>query len=89
MGSYETHIEKLESLPPRQREVTKLILAGHTAKSIAFELGLSVYTVREHLETVYRKFDVGGRDELMARFISQSHPGAEDPLRTAPNGGLQ
>jgi DNA-binding CsgD family transcriptional regulator len=47
-----------------------MMLAGLAPKNIAMQLGLSVYTVREHIETVYRKFGVNGRDELMSKFIS-------------------
>jgi DNA-binding CsgD family transcriptional regulator len=72
MGPSKLPVAMLDALPPRQREVTKCILAGKTPKKIAFGMGLSIYTVREHLETIYRKFGVSGRDELMSRFISTS-----------------
>jgi DNA-binding NarL/FixJ family response regulator len=48
-----------------------MILAGKNVKGIALQLGLSIHTVREHLQFVYRKLGVHGRDELMAMFISK------------------
>jgi DNA-binding CsgD family transcriptional regulator len=77
MKQYESQSSQLDALPPRQRQVTDLILSGETPKRIAIQLGLSVHTIREHLETVYRKFDVSGRDELMSKFITLL-PGAKD-----------
>jgi DNA-binding CsgD family transcriptional regulator len=68
-GKLEAPAHPFDSLPPRQREVAQRIIAGQTVKRIAFELKLSVHTVREYLRIVYRKFNVSGRDELMARFI--------------------
>jgi DNA-binding NarL/FixJ family response regulator len=40
-------------------------------EQMARELGVSVWTVREHIQRLYRHFGVGGRDELMARFVSR------------------
>lgn len=55
-------------LPPRQKQVLGLILAGIPIKQIAAELHLSIHTVDEHLGTLYRKFNVTGRTELAAKF---------------------
>jgi DNA-binding CsgD family transcriptional regulator len=57
-------------LPPRLRQVLDRVLAGRTPKAIARELQLSVWTVREHVQRLYRHFGVAGREELMARFTS-------------------
>ena len=46
------------------------MLRGEGAKQIARELGLSVWTVREHIQRLYRHFGVRSRDELMSRFVS-------------------
>lgn len=56
-------------LSPRLRQVLDRILAGHNPKAIARELGLSVWTVREHMQRLYTHFGVRGREELMARFV--------------------
>ena len=60
-----------EVLPPRLREVLDRLLRGDGVKQIARELGLSVWTVREHIQRLYRHFGVGSRDELMSRFVSR------------------
>ena len=57
------------TLPPRQRQVLAGLKAGRTPKAIALEMGRSVHTVREHMNALYVKFGVNGRDELMAKFI--------------------
>lgn len=62
-------------LPPRLRQVLDRLLCGRHPKGIARELGLSIWTVREHIERVYRYYGVSGRDELAARFISPSAAG--------------
>lgn len=56
-------------LPPRLRQVLDRLLSGQNPKRIAHELGLSLWTVRDHIQRIYRHFGVGGRDELVARFI--------------------
>jgi DNA-binding CsgD family transcriptional regulator len=56
-------------LPPRLRQVLDLLLPGRNPKGIASDLGLSVWTVRDHIKRVYRHFGVSGRDELSARFV--------------------
>jgi DNA-binding CsgD family transcriptional regulator len=56
-------------LPPRLQQVLDRLLRGDGVKHIARELGLSVWTVREHVQRLYRHFGVGGREELMARFV--------------------
>ena len=56
-------------LPPRLQQVLDGIKVGQAPKVIARDLGLSVWTVRDHIKRLYAKYDVRGRDELMARFI--------------------
>lgn len=58
-------------LPPRLAQVFDRLLNGHTPRRIAHELGLSVWTVREHVQRTYRHFGVASRDELMARFVTR------------------
>jgi DNA-binding CsgD family transcriptional regulator len=64
-------------LPPRLRAVLHRLLAGQAPKSIARAMGLSLWTVREHVQRLYRLYDVSGRDELMARFVRP--PNGADP----------
>ena len=60
--------DTIEALPTRLKQVMKLVLQGKAAKEIAWELGQSVHTIREHMQRLYAWFDVSGRDELVSRF---------------------
>jgi DNA-binding CsgD family transcriptional regulator len=61
-------------LPPRLRQILDRVLAGHSPKSIARGLDLSLWTVREHLQRLYRHYGVSGREQLMARFTISGEP---------------
>lgn len=58
------------ALPPRLQETFDRLLAGQAPKEMARELGLSLWTVREHIQRLYRHFGVSGREELTALFIA-------------------
>jgi DNA-binding NarL/FixJ family response regulator len=45
-------------LSPREIDVLEQLALGHTNKKIAGELGISVKTVSNHLESLYRKLEV-------------------------------
>ena len=53
-------------LTPREREVTSLITAGLANKQIAQRLGLSRYTVEDHVKSVFSKTSVANRGSLVA-----------------------
>ncbi|HEX2922753.1 MAG TPA: helix-turn-helix transcriptional regulator [Chloroflexota bacterium] len=57
-------------LSPRQTEVLALILHGDSRKQIAHKLNLSLYTIAEYIDTLYRRFRVSTRGELLAKFMS-------------------
>jgi len=59
-------------LPKRLQQVLDRLLSGQTPKEISWELGLSVFTVREHIQRLYKQLGVNGRDELMAKFVRGS-----------------
>ena len=61
-------------LPPRLRQTLELVLTGESPKAMARKLGLSIHTVREHIDRLYVAYGVRGRDELMARFIPKTTP---------------
>jgi DNA-binding CsgD family transcriptional regulator len=59
-------------LPPRLKQVLDRLLRGDGIKQIAREFDLSVWTVREHVQRLYRHFGVDSREGLMACYVSRS-----------------
>ena len=56
-------------LPPRLAEVLRRVLAGEAPKEMARAMKLSIHTVREHLERLYKHHGVQGRAELVAAVL--------------------
>jgi LuxR family maltose regulon positive regulatory protein len=57
----------IEPLSERETEVLRLIAAGLSNKEIAEMLVVAVGTVKAHTSSIYRKLDVGGRTQAVAR----------------------
>jgi DNA-binding CsgD family transcriptional regulator len=53
-------------LTPAQCRVAALVLRGRSTQQIVNELGISAYTVQEHLGAVFERFGIGSRRELVA-----------------------
>ncbi len=68
------------SLPitPRQREVVRCLLKGLPRKQIAASLGISVFTVNDHIKAIYEKLSVRSIGELASKFLDNQVP------RTSP-----
>jgi DNA-binding NarL/FixJ family response regulator len=61
--------EKRKTLTPltkREKEVLSLLPRGLTAKVMASELFLTEATIKSHLATIYRKFEVQNRTQAIA-----------------------
>lgn len=56
-------------LTPREQEVLRALVQGLAYKQIASNLGISLDTVRSHVKHVYRKLQVHGVAEAVARAI--------------------
>jgi len=69
------------SLTEREREVLRLLLAGHTAKSAAVQLDLSVHTINDYLREARKKLGVTSSKEA-ARILAGSE--ASPPNNDAP-----
>jgi DNA-binding CsgD family transcriptional regulator len=54
-------------LTPRQKDLLRLLAAGHTNTQIARRLGISEGTVRTHLENIYEKLNVSSRTAAVIR----------------------
>ena len=62
-------------LTDREQQVTRCVLRGMATKEIASALGLSPYTVSDHLRRVFEKVSVSSRTELAARiFFDHYYP---------------
>ena len=62
------------TLTAREREVARLITAGHTARAIADTLVISERTVETHVASVYRKLGVANRQELTKLLAEPAAP---------------
>jgi DNA-binding NarL/FixJ family response regulator len=66
---------RLPFLTPREHLVLAQLRHGHPNKVIARKLGVSENTVKTHLKSIFRKADVGSREqaiELARRHIDGS-----------------
>lgn len=57
------------SLTERESEVARLILRGHSSKSIARELEITPETVRVHRKNIHTKLGIGSQGELFSLFL--------------------
>ena len=58
-----------ETLTQREREITQLLLRGHSSKSIARELGIAPGTVMVHKRNLFAKLGITSQYELFSSFI--------------------
>ena len=62
----------LATLAPQVRRTLEVLLSGVSEKRAARQLGLSRHTVHDYVKTLYRRFDVSSRSELMAKCLPLS-----------------
>ena len=58
-------------LTPHELRVLKLLADGHNYSTAAAELGTSYSTVNYHLQQIYRKLEVHGKSEAVAKALRQ------------------
>jgi DNA-binding CsgD family transcriptional regulator len=61
------------SLTPRERDVLGALARGGSTSEIAAELFLSPHTVRDYIKSVFEKFGVSSRAELVARLYGEHY----------------
>lgn len=74
-------------LTPREWEVTRLTMRGLSTREMAAALGVTSYTVQDHLKSVFDKVGVRSRRELVAQlFLQQCAPRLAAGARPAIGG---
>ena len=63
--NYPSTKEDIPSLTSRQREILRLLKKGWNNQKIAYELGLSIKTIENHLTRIYRSLNVQSRLEAV------------------------
>ena len=72
---------------PRERDVTGLAAQGRTTKQIASALGISAFTVQDHLKAVFAKTGAQSRSELVATlYLQQYEPRVDAGSTPGPYG---
>lgn len=59
------------NLTQRERQITQLLLRGHSSKSIARELGIAPGTVMVHKRNLFSKLGITSQYELFSLFIDK------------------
>jgi two-component system nitrate/nitrite response regulator NarL len=59
--------EDMPLLTPREREILGLVGEGFSNKAMARRLGISVHTIKFHLEALFNKLDATSRAEAVAK----------------------
>jgi DNA-binding CsgD family transcriptional regulator len=59
----------LDRLPPRLRQIAELLMTDRSAKQIARELRLTVETTRYYIKQLYKRLEVGTRQEMMLKML--------------------
>ncbi|NJL17197.1 MAG: response regulator transcription factor [Nitrospira sp.] len=59
-------------LPPRQREILRLVALGHTNREIAGSLGISVRTVEVHRFNLMHRLNVRNVAQLLRQALQKN-----------------
>ena len=58
-------------LTPQEKELLKLLVAGHSYKSAAAEMKISYHTVSFHLRNIYEKLQVHSKTEAVSKALRE------------------
>jgi FixJ family two-component response regulator len=76
---YARLVAKYESLTPREREVLPLLVCGLLNKQVAFELGITEYTVQFHRGRIMRKMEADSFAALVRMAANLSFNNLQPP----------
>nr|WP_269813585.1 LuxR C-terminal-related transcriptional regulator [Ornithinimicrobium sediminis] len=65
-------LEGTRHLTEREEQVLERLVAGESNKEISAALGITPKTVMHHTSSIYRKLDVRGRAQAVARQLRQT-----------------
>lgn len=57
-------------LTQREAEIARLLLQGHSTKSMAERLSISIETIKVHKRNLYSKLDISSQSELFSLFLN-------------------
>jgi len=60
------------NLTPHELRLLKLLVEGHSYKTAAFQLGVSINTIAFHIQNIYGKLQVHSKSEAVARALSEN-----------------
>jgi DNA-binding CsgD family transcriptional regulator len=66
-------------LSARELQIAQMIAAGHSNKTIGYELGISIWTVSTHLRRIFAKLGVRSRAAMVGRLAELQTPQQGEP----------
>jgi DNA-binding NarL/FixJ family response regulator len=67
------YLERMADLtPPREHQVAKLVASGYANKEIGRRLKISEQTVKNHIQSIFRKLALNNRVELRIQLTHKS-----------------
>jgi DNA-binding CsgD family transcriptional regulator len=73
-------------LSERECQITRLCMRGESTKQMAQRLGVSPYTVQDHLKSIFEKTGVQSRGELVGQVFLEHYVPRWDELDDSPPG---
>lgn len=74
---------------PRQQHIAMLYASGESTKSIANKLGLSLYTIKEHVQHIFEKLQIHTRAELIEHIMCRDCKPSSEELEQGPLHGTE
>ena len=66
-------LKSIDELTSRELDILHLLLNGKENTDIAENLDITSYTVKTHLQNIYRKFDVASKTELLIKMFNEQN----------------
>ncbi|WP_446042171.1 response regulator transcription factor [Streptomyces sp. SID1121] len=83
-GEHAALIVAAYGLTPRERDITALVLRGHSTAEISERARLSAHTVQDHLKSIFDKTGVRSRRDLVATLFTRHYQPALVPSGHLP-----